>query len=108
MPLVKEAAVKYAPVAQDLVLSEFGDLVTGLPEAEAVLANYECNAMQIRTVVNELPSALESCIYVLEGELMDRFPDMGFDFHIIERQGRPLEEIVSLDLFSAYWLREGN
>ncbi len=108
MPIVKEAALKYVPVADDLVLGEFGDLVSALPEVEAVLANYEHGVMQTWTVVNELPDITESRIYALEGELMDRFPDAGLDFHIIERRGRPLNEIVSLDLFSAYWLREEN
>ena len=108
MPIVKEAALRYVPIAEDLVLGEFGDLLSALPEVEAVLANYDHGVMQAWTVVNELPDATERRIYVLEGELMDRFPDMGLDFHIIERRGRPLSEIIALNLFSAYWLREEN
>ena len=106
MPIVKEAALKYVPIAEDLALGKFGDLLSALPEVEAVLANYDHGVMQAWTVVNELPDATESRIYALEGELMDRFPGMGVDFHIIERRGRPLNEIIALKSFSAYWLRE--
>jgi hypothetical protein len=31
---------------------------------------------------------------------MDMFPGEGFDFHLIERRGRPLGKIVFLDHFT--------
>lgn len=40
-------------------------------------------------------------LYDLEWELMELTPDIGFKFHLVDRQGRPLTEVLTLERFDA-------
>ncbi len=40
-------------------------------------------------------------LYDLEWQLMELTPDVGFKFHLVDRQGRPLAEVVTLEPFDA-------
>ncbi len=40
-------------------------------------------------------------LYDLEWELMELIPAFGFKFHLVDRQGRPLAEVLTLEPFDA-------
>jgi len=107
VPVLKEAAEEFtiqAHEAQKVILS-FADLMSQISEVEAVLGLVDDGAFSLWSVTDEASVEVEDRIYEMEGKLMDTFPGAGFDFHLIERRGRPLEEIVSLDHFAIHYLR---
>ena len=65
-----------------------------IPAVEGILIEQEGNVFTVWTVVDRLGEQTEARIYQMEGKLMDRFPTEGFDFHILVRRGRPLEDFV--------------
>jgi hypothetical protein len=107
MPVLKEAAEEFTIQAREMqkVLRAFADLTSQIPEVEAVLGTLDDGAFSLWSVTDEASMEVEDRIYEMEGKLMDMFPSEGFDFHLIERRGRPLEEIVSLDHFAIHYLR---
>lgn len=40
-------------------------------------------------------------LYDLEWQLMELTPDIGFKFHLVDRQGRPLEQVLTMEPFDA-------
>jgi len=40
-------------------------------------------------------------LYDLEWQLMELIPDTGFKFHLVDRQGRPLEQVLTMEPFDA-------
>ena len=107
MPTLKEAAEEFTVHAHETqkVIRFFAELISQISEVEAVLGALDDGAFSLWSVTDAVSVEVEDHIYEMEGELMDMFPSAGFDFHLIERRGRPLEEIVSLDHFSVYYLR---
>jgi hypothetical protein len=107
MPVLKEAAEEFTIQARETqkVLRAFADLTSQIPEVEAVLGILDDGAFSLWSVTDEASMEVEDRIYEMEGKLMDMFPSEGFDFHIVERRGRPLEEIVSLDHFAIHYFR---
>ncbi|HID28698.1 MAG TPA: hypothetical protein EYP19_01690 [Desulfobacterales bacterium] len=108
MTVLKETAEKYQPY--DLqkieeIYQTFIDLLSQIPTVEAILTTQEGRVFCFWSVVNWLDDAIEDEIYQREGELMDRFPEDLFDFHLIERRDRNLEEIISPSSFAVYYLR---
>ena len=65
-----------------------------VPAVEGILIEQEGDIFTVWTVVDRLGEQTEARIYQMEGKLMDQFPAEGFDFHILVRRGRPLEEFV--------------
>jgi hypothetical protein len=107
MPTLKEAAEEFTIQAREAqkVIHSFANLMSQISEVEAILAMLDDGAFSLWSVTDEVSLKVEDHIYEMEGKLMDMFPGQGFDFHLIERQGRPLEEIVSLDHFAVHYLR---
>ena len=106
MPILKEAAEDFTIQAREAqkVIHSFADLMSQISEVEAVLGMLDDGAFSLWSVTDEASVEIEDRIYEMEGKLMDMFPSEGFDFHLIERRGRPLEEIVSLDHFAVHRL----
>ena len=98
MPVLKEAAEESTIQAREAqkVIRSFADLMSQISEVEAVLGTLDDGAFSLWSVTDEVSVEVEDRIYEMEGRLMDMFPGEGFDFEIVERRGRPLEEIVSL------------
>jgi hypothetical protein len=107
MPVLKEAAEEFTTQAREAqkVIRSFAELMSQISEVEAVMGMLDDGAFSLWSVTDEASMEVEDRIYEMEGKLMDMFPSEGFDFHLIERRGRPLEEIVSLDHFAIHYLR---
>ncbi|MFB0534617.1 MAG: hypothetical protein ACETWR_06515 [Anaerolineae bacterium] len=92
MPILKEAAEEFTIQAREAqkVIRSSADLMSQIPEVEAALGT-----LDVWRVTDEISLEVEDRIYEMEGRLMDTFPGEGFDFDIVERRGRPMEEIVS-------------
>jgi hypothetical protein len=106
VPVLKEAAEEFTIQVREAqkVIRSFADLMSQISEVEAVLGMLDDRAFSLWSVTDEVSLEVEDRIYEMEGKLMDKFPGEGFDFHLIERRGRPLEEIVSLDRFAVRYL----
>ena len=106
MPVLKEAAEKLTIQTREAqeVIRSFADLMSQIPEVEAVLGMLDDGAFSLWSVTDTVSVEVEDRIYEMEGKLMDMFPGEGFDFHLIERRSRPLGEIISLDHFAVYYL----
>jgi hypothetical protein len=77
----------------------FRDMLADIPEVEAVLANHANGVYSIWTVVDEPSADVRAKIYEKEWQLMEQYPQFGFSFHILEREGEELGNLVSLDDF---------
>lgn len=106
MPVLKEAAEEFAIQTRKAqkVIHSFADLMSQVSEVEAVLGTLDDGVFSLWSVTDKVSIEVEERIYEMEGKLMDMFPGEGFDFHLIERQGRPLEDIVTLDHFAVHYL----
>jgi hypothetical protein len=57
---------------------------------------FECWLISNRSTENE-----RFRLYDLEWQLMELVPDVGFKFHLVDRQGRPLTQVLTLEPFDA-------
>ena len=98
MPILKETAEESTIQAREAqkVIRSFVNLMSQISEVEAVLGMVDDGAFSLWSVTDEASVEVKDRIYEMEGRLMDMLPGEGFDFDIVERRGRPLEEIVSL------------
>ena len=64
-----------------------GEAVDKTAEGLALLA--------YQLVVNNVDKATRERVYDLELEMYERFPGVAFDFHILDRSGRKLEDMVT-------------
>ncbi len=65
-----------------------------VPGVEQVLTS-PGEDMLVWTVVNHASEEVHYRIYDREGALLDMFPDQGFDFYVLDRRGRQVEELVT-------------
>ena len=65
-----------------------GHALSEVPEVEYVLTNVEGKFFIVWTVIDKVDWRVMDSIYDIELAIMDKFPDMEFDFHLICRQGR--------------------
>lgn len=80
----------------------FKNMLTDIPVVEAIIANRLRKGFSIWTVTDQPSEEEVTAIYWKEWELMEHFPETDFDFHVVEREGKPLDELVTLndvDLF---------
>ena len=47
------------------------------------------------SIVNKASDEVRYQIYRRERATMELFPELGFDFHVIDRRGRPVDELIS-------------
>ena len=86
-----EIAMRPAPTLSKA--HAYWELLSGIIEVEAVMARCEGNRHRLWTVVDRVDDATRDAIYWQEWALMERYPDVDFDFHILERRGRPLDTL---------------
>jgi len=63
---------------------------------KAKLWGFECWLISNRSTQDE-----RFRLYDLEWQLMELVPDVGFKFHLVDRQGRPLTQVLTLERFDA-------
>ncbi len=92
-PVLRRKGVKEA-------LKRFVEQVSKLPQVEAVLLVQGDEGWEIWTIIEDWDDAVVDAVIEQEGELVDDFLAQGQDnlapgFHIITRQGYPLEDFLS-------------
>ncbi|MFN4180950.1 MAG: hypothetical protein ACK4I8_11595 [Armatimonadota bacterium] len=81
-------------------LQRFVEQVAKLPQVEAVLLVQGDEGWEIWTIVDDWDDAVVDAVIEQEGELVDEFLAQGQanlapGFHIVTRQGHPLEDFLS-------------
>jgi hypothetical protein len=69
-----------------------------VPEVEHVFVSREDEAgklLRITVVVDSRDPDVRAAIYKREQAIMDELENLDFDFHIIAREGRPLESLIT-------------
>lgn len=71
-----------------------GQEIASIEEVEYVFCIVEEDFLDIRTVINHLDRKVRGKIYKVELRLLKQFLDLSFDFHVIARENRDINEIV--------------
>lgn len=71
-----------------------GQEIASIEEVEYVFCVVEEDFLDIRTVINHLDRKVREKIYGVELRLLRQFRDLSFDFHVIIRENRDVNEIV--------------
>lgn len=71
-----------------------GQEIASIEEVEYVFCGVEEDFLDIRTVINHLDRKVRGKIYKIELRLLKQFRDLSFDFHVIVRENRDVNEIV--------------
>jgi prevent-host-death family protein len=87
---------------EDTAVYTFRQLVGEMQAVEAIIVTRIAGGYSIWTVADQLGEAARERLYDREWELMQLYPDLNFDFHLLERQGRDLEEFVTLKHVDLY------
>ena len=90
-PVTKEALVP-DPWLSTLV---FRRMLEGIPTVEKLLARVQDWGITFWTIVNNSTEDIRYQIYDKEWELMQRFPGLGVTFDLIDREDRPLGQLVT-------------
>lgn len=80
--------------------------LTATPAVEAVMARRAGNQYAIWTVVDRVDEQTREFIYWQEWALMEQYPDLNFDFHLLERHSRPLETLITITDIDLFMRRE--
>ncbi len=65
-------------------------------EVEAIFIDREGEAdYKVISVINERDAAVREKIYAREEEVMRMYPTMRFDFHVLARMNRRLEDVIT-------------
>ncbi len=80
----------------------FFEMLSDIAEVEAVLARRVNQEYSIWTVINEPSREVRNKIYDREWQLMEQYSDVGFFFHILEREGERLTHLISVDDFDLH------
>lgn len=67
-----------------------------VPEIERIFIDREADGeFRIITVVNKRDPAIREEIYKREQAIMESFPGLKFDFHVVTRMDRKLEDVIT-------------
>lgn len=66
-----------------------------LPFVDAVYANRGSEGYEMWVVINGAGETEREQIYARELALLKKYPDLGMDFDLVDRLGRPIEEIAA-------------
>ena len=64
-------------------------------EVDNIFVEQEGHVCSVTIVIPRRDATVLEKIFALELEVMDRAPDLEFDFTVISRDGRPLSELVT-------------
>jgi len=70
------------------------DLMSDIPEVEHVCVKKEAHFYRVWTIVRERNDRVDETIYSRELDIMDSFEEVPFDFLVIHREERDLEDIL--------------
>jgi len=104
---IHEAVTKEYLVSESwLSMLVFRRMLEGVPTVEKLLARVQDWGLTIWIVVNNSSEDVRYQIYEKEWELMQRFPGLGVTFDLIDREDRPVEQLVALqDIDSQFTFR---
>lgn len=75
-----------------------------VPEVEAVFIERDAEGeFRIISVVNERDAAVRERVYAREEAIMEAYPGLKFDFHVIARMNRSLSDVISKAGKLAFW-----
>jgi hypothetical protein len=68
-----------------------------VPQVEQVFVSHNRASLEYRvlTIVNERDADLRKSIYARERVILEEYPHLNFDFHIVARRNRDLNNIVT-------------
>jgi hypothetical protein len=104
-----QQAVAKEALMPDLWLSMlvFRLMLEGIPTVEKLLAREQDWGLRIWIIVKNSTEDIRYKIYDKEWELMQRFPGLGANFTLIDREDQPLEQLVTLqDIDLQFTFRE--
>ena len=67
--------------------------ISRIPEVEYILLLSTDNYYEIWTVINELDREVRDRIYDIEYNILEQFPDLYFDFHVVCRNNGSIKHI---------------
>ena len=91
-PVTKEARTPDPWIS----MSVLWRMLEGIPSVEKLMARTHDWGLRIWIIVNNSTEDVRYQIYDKEWELMQRFPGLGVTFDLIDRENRPLEQLVTL------------
>lgn len=74
-------------------------LVVSIPSLEAVYVRARPWGFECWLVANQSTEEERFRLYDLEWDFMEQFPDLGFKFNLVDREGKPLSEVMSVEDF---------
>lgn len=84
-----------APAEPHRSLHRFiGEFMSVAPGVERVLISTDEGAIRVWSIVNNLPPDAVHHIYARENVLLDRFPRIPLDFHVVDRRDAPAEGLI--------------
>ena len=100
LPVNEEEAVSRVPNAQTIA-QRVARLVVSISSLEAVYVWARPWGFECWLVANQSTEEERFRLYDLEWDFMEQFPDLGFKFNLVDREGKPLSEAMSVEGFDA-------
>jgi len=100
LPVDEEEVVSRVPDAQTIA-RRVARLVISIPSLEAVYVRARPWGFECWLVANQSTEEERFRLYDLEWDFMEQFPDLGFKFNLVDREGKPLSEVMSVEDFDA-------
>jgi hypothetical protein len=69
-------------------------LLSGAPGVEQILIVADENVVHVWSIVNNLSDDQRHHVYECEGKLLDTFPDVPLDFHVVDRRDAPADGLI--------------
>ena len=71
-----------------------GFIIQGAPEVERVLVSAGERGFHVWSIVNNISDDRLRNVYRCEGLLIDKYPELTFDFHVLDRRDSPADDLV--------------
>lgn len=73
----------------------FAEWITELPDIEKIVLVKPQQYTEVWVIVNNVDEATRDRIYELELGMYKQFPGIAFDFHILDRSGKVLGDLIA-------------
>lgn len=84
------------------VVVTFRDLLESVEGVEGILSDRSGDGFSLSVIVNNPSEEQRREIYDREWGLMQHYLGTGIDFHLVDRQNRPLRDVAAIELFDVY------
>ncbi len=71
-----------------------GEFMSAAPGVERVLVSADESATHVWSIVNNLAPSEAHDLYACEDVLLDRFPQIPLNFHVVDRRDAPAEGLI--------------